>query len=219
MTTKSDRARWNRKYGRGEGPAHFKPQGLLVEQVSLLRQAARLPAGGLALDVACGFGGNALYLAAQGYTVDAVDVSEVALAAASAEAQRLGLRDRVRLVQADLGRWRVPPERYDLIVVFFYLDRDLMPRLAGGLRPGGILIQANRNWRLLDVRPDFSPDYLLDAGELCRLADAARLEVIYCVDGTAERDSDSFLIARRPLAKAQGASRLATHHHSTFCGA
>jgi tellurite methyltransferase len=199
VTEESDRSRWNRKYGRGEGPAHFRPQGLLVEHAGLLRPGERAGGSGLALDVACGFGGNALYLAARGYTVDAVDVSEVALEAASAEAKRLGLRDRVRLVQADLERWRVPAERYDLIVIFFYLNRDLMPRLARGLRPGGLLFQANRNRRLLEARPDFSPDYLLDVGELGRLADAAGLQVVHYADGTSERDSDSFVIARRPV--------------------
>jgi tellurite methyltransferase len=198
VAEESDRSRWNRKYGRGEGPAHFRPQGFLVEHAGLLRQDGAPAGGGLALDVACGFGGNALYLAAQGFTVEAVDVSEVALEAASAEASRLGLRDRVRLVQADLDRWRVPPGRYDAIVVFFYLNRALLPRLARGLRPAGLLFQANRNRRHLQIRPDFSPDYLLEVGELRCLAEAAGLQVVYYADGSEERDSDSFLIARRP---------------------
>jgi tellurite methyltransferase len=193
VAEESDRSRWNRKYGRGEGPAHFQPQGFLAEHSALLHRD-----GGLALDVACGFGGNALYLAAQGYTVEAVDVSEVALQAASAEARRLGLGERVRPVQADLDRWPVPPERYDVIVVFFYLNRDLVPRLACGLRPGGLLFQANRNRRHLKIRPDFSPEYLLEVGELRGLAQAAGLEIVYHADGSEERDSDSFLIARRP---------------------
>ena len=192
MTLESDRSRWNRKYGRGEGPAHFRPQHLLVEHAGLL------PQGGLALDVACGFGGNALYLAARGYRVDAVDVSEVALDAASDEAQRLGLREQIRLVQADLDRWHVPPGRYDVILVFFYLNRDLLPRLARGLRPGGLLFQANRNRRHLKVHPDFPAGYLLDVGELRLLAEAAGLEVVHYTEGSLDKDSDSFLIARRP---------------------
>jgi len=199
VAEESDRSRWNRKYAHGEGPAHFKPQGFLVEHAGLFRAGTGSGAGGLALDVACGFGGNALYLAARGYTVDAVDVSEVALAAASTEAKRLGLRDRVRFVQAGLDRWRVPPDRYDLIVVFFYLNRDLLPRLAQGLRPGGLLFQANRNRRHLQIRPDFPAGYLLEVGELGRLAEAAGLEVVYYADASPEGDSDSFLIARRPV--------------------
>jgi SAM-dependent methyltransferase len=200
VAEESDRSRWNRKYGRGEGPAHHQPQGFLVEHAGLLREGDAPRGRGLALDVACGFGGNSLYLASLGYTVDAMDVSEVALAAASTEATRLGLRDRLRLVQVDLDRWPVPPQRYDVILVFFYLNRSLLPRLAEGLRPGGLFFQANRNRRHLKIRPDFSADYLLEVGELRLLAEAAGLEVIYYADGSAGRDSDSYLIAQRAQA-------------------
>jgi SAM-dependent methyltransferase len=186
-----DRTRWNRKYAAGEGPAHFRPKPFLMEQDDLL-------AGDQALDVACGFGGNALYLAERGYQVDAVDVSDVALAQARAEAGRRGLQEAIAFVQADLDQWPVPPARYDLIVVFYYLNRGLMPRLARGLRPGGLLFQANHNQRFLTVRPDFDPDYLLAVGELRQMALDAGLEVVYYADGTADRDANARLIARRP---------------------
>ncbi|MEJ2209182.1 MAG: methyltransferase domain-containing protein [Anaerolineae bacterium] len=187
----SDRERWNRKYGQGEGPAHFRPKDLLIEHAGLL-------SGGRALDVACGFGGNALYLAARGYRVDAVDVSEVALRQAQGEARRRGLDDRIRLVQADLDRWWVPPGQYDVILVFYYLNRALWPDLVRGLRPGGLLFQAHRNRRCLKERPDFDPDYLLEVGELRAWAGAAGLEIVYYTEGTPERDYDVRLIGRRP---------------------
>lgn len=186
----SDRERWNRKYSQGEGPAHFAPKDLLTGHTGLL-------SGGRALDVACGFGGNALYLAARGYHVDAVDVSEVALQQAQAEARRRGLRDQIHLVQADLDRWWVPTGRYDLILVFYYLNRDLWPDLVAGLCPGGLLFQAHRNERFLRQRPDFDADYLLQVGELHDLARDAGLEIVYYTEGTPERDYDTRLIARR----------------------
>lgn len=193
MSKESDRQRWDRKYAAGEGPAHFEPKSFLVEHRHLL-------AGGRALDVACGFGGNALYLASLGYRVDAVDASGVALARASAEARRRGLR--INFVQADLSRWWVPPACYDLIVVFHYLNRALMPALAAGLRPRGLLIEANRNLRFLAVRPAFDPGYLLQPGELGRLAQDAGLEVIHDSDRSSDKragdDHDSRLIARKP---------------------
>ena len=185
----SDQERWNRKYTAGEGPAHFRPKAILTEHVHLL-------SGGRALDVACGFGGNALYLAERGYRVDAVDVSGVGLAQAQAEAQRRGLH--LNFVQADLDRWWLPPTRYDLILVFYYLNRDLAPDLARGLRPGGLLFQANRNWRLLDERPDFNPAYLVDVGELRHLALDAGLEIVHYDDGTRGEPHNTQLIARRP---------------------
>jgi len=189
--SESDRERWNRKYAAGEGPAHFQAKEFLLEHAHVL-------AGGRALDVACGFGGNALYLAARSYRVDGVDVSEIGLTQAQSEARERGLQHKVQFVQADMDRWWVPPERYDLILVFFYLNRGLMPRLAKGLRPGGLLFEANRNVRFLQARPDFDPDYLLAVGELREMALDAGLEVVYYADGTPERDSDARLIARAP---------------------
>ena len=98
--SESDRERWNRKYSDREGPAHFRTSHLLVEHRHLIAEMARdanLPDRGSpptsrALDVACGFGGNSLYLASMGFQVDAVDISGVALAQLQAEAARRGLR-------------------------------------------------------------------------------------------------------------------------------
>ena len=187
MGSKSDRQRWDRKYAAGEGPTAFTPKRFLVEHHALL-------GGGRALDVACGFGGNAMYLTARGCRVDAVDVSGVALAEAKSEARRRGLA--INFVQADLDRWWVPPDRYDLILVFFYLNRDLFPQLAAGLRPGGLLFQAHRNTELLSERPDFNPDYLVEPGELRRLAQAAGLEVLYSADRAPDEHHTSQLISR-----------------------
>ena len=195
----SDRERWNQKYARGQGPAHFRPSRLLVEHQHLLadpsQQAAGAGVGRRALDVACGFGGSALYLASRGYRVDAVDISGVALSQAQAEAQRRGLQ--LGLVQADLGRWWVPPGHYDLIIVRYYLNWDLMPELAKGLKPRGLLFLETWNVHALAARPEFDPAYLLHPGELRRFTVDAHLDLIQVADGTTE-DQVSQLIARRP---------------------
>ncbi|MCL7455351.1 MAG: class I SAM-dependent methyltransferase, partial [Anaerolineae bacterium] len=180
-----------RKYGAGEGPANFQPKEFLVEHDHLL-------VGGRALDVACGFGGNALYLAERGYHADAIDISDVGLAQAQREARQRGLQDRIQFIQADMDRWWVPPRHYDLILVFFYLNRGLMPQLAGGLRPGGLLFERNRNVRYLQVRPDFDPGYLLEIGELRQMALDAGLKIVYYAEGTPQSDSSVRLIARAP---------------------
>lgn len=197
MAHESDRERWNRKYSAGEGPAHFEPKEFLIEHVELL------PEAGQALDVASGFGGNALWLAERGFRVDAVDVSDVAVKKARAEAERRSVAGRITFIQADMDAWQVPPARYDVILVFFYLNRALVPRLAAGLRPGappypgGLLFQANRNKRFLDERPDFDPNYLLGPGELRRRAEEAGLEIVHYTDGTADVPHAVCLIARR----------------------
>jgi tellurite methyltransferase len=186
----SDWERWDRKYSAGEGPTHFTPNPLLTESCHLL-------AGGRALDAACGFGGNALYLASLGYQVDAVDASGVGLAHAQREARRRGLR--IRFIQADLDRWWVSPATYDLIAVFFYLNRGFVREAARELRSGGLLFQANRNIHFLQERPDFCRDYLLQIGELRRLALDAGLEIVHYLDGTPGEAPLTQLIARRPL--------------------
>ena len=187
-SSESDRARWDQKYAAGQGPAHFRPSELLPRHAHLLK-------GGRALDVACGFGGNALYLASLGYRVDAIDGSGVALGRACVEALRRGLH--LNLVQADLARWSLPADRYELVTVFFYLDRDLMPALASALRPGGFLIQAHRNTRFLAVRPGFNRAFLVEPGELQELALGAGLEVVDKDDGDSSGEPVSWVVARR----------------------
>jgi len=160
---------------------------------------ANLPDGGLpsvprALDVACGFGGNSLYLASAGFQVDAIDISGVALAHLQAEAARRGLR--LRLIQADLTRWWVPPSHYALIVATYYLNRDLMPQLSRGLRSGGLLFMETHNTHFLSERPDFDPAFLLHPGELRQFAQDAKMEVIQVADGGSEAHTTR-LVARR----------------------
>ena len=199
----TDRQRWDRKYAAQEGPTHFRPGRLLVEYRHLLvgddTDAGHQPTATLsprrALDVACGFGGASLFLASLGYQVDAVDVSSVALAQVQAEASKRGLQ--LRLIQADLDRWWIPPARYDLIVSKYYLNRDLMPQLARGLRAGGFLFIETRNVRFLSVRPGFDPAFLLQLGELAQFATDAGLETLHVADGMPE-ETGSQLVARRP---------------------
>jgi tellurite methyltransferase len=184
-----DRRRWDAKYAAERGPLPEEPSPLLVAQRDLL-------SGGRALEVACGTGRQALYLAARGYLVDGLDISAAGLSQAREEAQRRGLR--LRLVQVDLARWWFPSCTYDLIVVFFYLNRRLMPALAAALQPGGLLIQAQHNIRILDERPGFNPAYLVQPGELVRLAQQVGLEVLREGDRAGEGDHVSYVVARRP---------------------
>jgi hypothetical protein len=137
-----------------------------------------------------------MYLASAGFQVDALDVSGIALSRARAEALRRNLC--VNWVQADLDRWWFPPGRYDIVTVFFYLNRDLMPRLASTLRDGGLLFQAHHNKRFLELRPDFNPSYLLEPGELQQMALDAGLEIVSFSDSLVDRAHDSLLVARRP---------------------
>jgi dihydroneopterin aldolase len=135
--------------------------------------------GGRALDVACGRGRNALFLAAQGYAVDAIDRDEQALAEAAATAAQRGLSSvSVRAVELeDPARPPdIPAAGYDVVLVFFYLHRPLFPVLLRALRPGGMLVYEtflidNHLRRQHPRRPEFC----LSHNELLQLAPGLRV--------------------------------------------
>ncbi|MBI3726505.1 class I SAM-dependent methyltransferase, partial [bacterium] len=91
---------------------------------------------GRVLDVACGAGRNALFLASLGLEVTGVDVSEQGLLLAKKAAEARGLS--LTLVTADLDAFPIEGE-WDAIVCFHFLDRKLYPRLPLALRHGGLL--------------------------------------------------------------------------------
>jgi SAM-dependent methyltransferase len=116
-------ARWNQRFL--EQPEAGPPLPLVVTT------AEQLPPG-RALDLACGTGRNALWLAQQGWSVTAVDGAPAAIAALSG----------VTAILADLetGEYRIAESAWDLIVITYYLQRDLFEPAKAGLLPGGTLI-------------------------------------------------------------------------------
>jgi tellurite methyltransferase len=120
------------------------PAPLLVEI------ADRLPPG-RALDLACGAGRNALYLARLGWQVTAVDASSTAIARLREGARGLAVDARV----ADLERreFAIEPDAWDLICDFHYLQRDLFPDIREGVRPGGVVVAAIRLEGSFALRP------------------------------------------------------------------
>ncbi len=129
--TASDREKWDAKYAQATLSAGLVPDDWLVAC------CRNLPPG-RALDVACGLGHNAVWLATQGWCVDAVDVSPRGIALATALAERQGAK--VNWICADLDEWLPQPGAYALVCVFRYLDRNRLPGLlTGALTPGGHL--------------------------------------------------------------------------------
>ena len=127
----ADRERWNARYEAGEYAARTYPSALLAAWID------RLPRG-RALDVACGRGRNAIHLATNGYAVDAMDISEVALARARERADAAGVA--VNWIEADLERPDIARDAYDVVVIARFLHRALIPRLVDALRPGGHIV-------------------------------------------------------------------------------
>lgn len=104
----------------------------------LVQNRHLLPARGVALDLACGLGGNALLLAQAGLEVSAWDLSPVAIERLQGVAYRLGLSNLYAEVR-DVQRQPPPGERFDVITVSHYLERRLIPALINALKPGGLL--------------------------------------------------------------------------------
>ena len=153
-------ADWDERYRRGEH-ATEEPSRLLVRAVETL-----VP--GRALDLACGAGRHAVFLAARGWRVVAVDSSRVGIELTQRRAAARGVEVETHVADLERGEFQIEPEAYDLICDFYYLQRELFPRIRAGLRLGGWLVAAVH---LFDDAPDArpsNPDFLLQPGELRR---------------------------------------------------
>ena len=104
---------WDARYAGSDRVWSGLANQRLVEEVADL-----VP--GSALDVGCGEGADAVWLAERGWSVTALDVSEVALARVRAHAAEAGLADRVATLHHDLMAGGPAPGRYDLVSVFFF---------------------------------------------------------------------------------------------------
>ena len=123
------RQRWNRRHAAATG----RPEPMW----GLRRFAHLLPPGGRALDLACGLGANALFLARRGFQVTAWDWSDTAIGRLRQAARDAGLDLRAEV--RDVVASPPPPAAFDLVLVAHFLDRGLCPALAAALRPGGLL--------------------------------------------------------------------------------
>lgn len=119
---------------------------------------------GRVLDVAAGSGRNALWLARNGATVDAIDISHTALRRAQHTAHREGLR--LHCLQADLETYRLPADTYDGIVQIRYLQRSLFPSLRQSVRRGGVVLIETFLLDQQRIGHPRRPEFLLRRGEL-----------------------------------------------------
>jgi SAM-dependent methyltransferase len=123
--TDKDREKWDARYLTRMGG---------MQPSAIVKTFWSIAPAGKALDIACGNGRNALFLAARGFEVDAVDISTVATA------RLAGQSPRITVIQADLDTWRIPKDRYTLVLNIRFLDRRLFPMIIAGMQPGGVLI-------------------------------------------------------------------------------
>lgn len=182
--------RWDERYRQVDlVPFPASPPEWLAEHRDLLT------GGGRALDLACGTGGAARYLAELGYEVVAVDASEVVVEALREAAREQGLSIDARVL--DLEHEPIPAGPYDVIVILKFLQRNLFEAIQAALAPGGLLF--HETFSVVDEPGKVvNPSYLLERDELLRAY--PELEVIdhRIVDDAGDRRGIAGLVARRP---------------------
>jgi SAM-dependent methyltransferase len=136
MNDKTNRELWDRKYEEGL-PSLTKPDPFSISAYDKhVDQSFRN--AGRALDLAAGLGRHTLWLAKRGWQVSAVDVSEVAIGKLGQAAVQLNVK--IDLFTIDAAEYDFEPARFDLIVLFYHLDRNLLPKIVLALKPGGLFI-------------------------------------------------------------------------------
>jgi 2-polyprenyl-3-methyl-5-hydroxy-6-metoxy-1,4-benzoquinol methylase len=141
--TEYDRSFWEQRWTHalrehGDRVARRPPNAHLTAEVGGLNP-------GRALDAGCGHGSDALWLAARGWRVTAVDFAGTALTHARSTAEAMGpeVAERVEWIEADLSDWVPRRDGYDLVVCLYVhvagSVEELVQRMAAGVAPGGTL--------------------------------------------------------------------------------
>jgi tellurite methyltransferase len=123
---------WDERYRSGDD-SETTPTPLLV------KTAERLQAG-KALDLACGTGRNALWLAEHGWNVTAVDGAPSAIEILRQRASERGLGLEAQVADLEKSEYQIEASAWDLIAISYYLQRDLFEPAKRGVKPGGVLL-------------------------------------------------------------------------------
>lgn len=153
--------KWDRIYRSAAGAENAEAADVLS------RNAFLLPASGRALDLACGLGGNAVFLARAGLRVTAWDISADAIAKLNAHARKhgLALEGEARNITPAL----LAKNAFDIIVVSRFLDRTLKNAIIAALKPQGLLFYQTFTQVKTDAAGPQNPEFLLVENELLRL--------------------------------------------------
>jgi SAM-dependent methyltransferase len=171
---------WDARYAHSDRVWSGRVNQRLVEQVG------ELPLGN-ALDIGCGEGADAVWLAQRGWRVLAVDVSAVAIGRARAhadEALDADVRARLEWQVVDIREWAPPVAAFDLVSMqFLHLPLGLLAevamQLATALRPGGVLLTVNHDRLDLEttVRRPNIPELYASAADLAGVLDPSAWRV------------------------------------------
>lgn len=165
----------------------------------LTRYAHLLPPKGLALDLACGLGGNAFFMAKQGLQVDAWDISPIAVEHINNNTKT----NKVHALAIDINQAKFTPKHYDVIAVSRFLNRDIANALISALKPGGLLFYQTFTLEKVQTGGPSNSRFLLNKGELLSLF--APLSVVIYHEESTLGDikkgirNEAILIASKPV--------------------
>ncbi|MCF6298529.1 MAG: class I SAM-dependent methyltransferase [Thiomicrorhabdus sp.] len=148
--------KWDAKYQTANLQSRANPCHVLKQHSHLL------PFYGQALELACGLGGNARFLAQCGLKTDAWDISDTALTVLNnwASLNQLPIEPLI----TDLEQMILPYQQYDVIVISRYLDRALFASIAEALKPNGLLFYQTFLYPPQDNAPN-NPNFYVQSGE------------------------------------------------------
>ena len=174
-----EKSDWEERYSSGSYKARPWPSDLLEEWLP------RMPKG-RALDIPSGTGRNALYMAENGFEVDAVDISGSALEILNESARERGLRIRCHEIDLDQGSPPEPP--YQLLVSCFFLNRNIIPRMKEWVADNGFIVFEQHMVTPLEVDGPSTQQWRVQPNELLRLF--ADFRVVHYEEGifTHQRD-------------------------------
>lgn len=166
--SQDSKTQWDQRYSRSTFIFGKVPVKFLSENYHYI------PFGSSVLDMGMGEGRNAVFLAQKGYKVTGVDISSVAVKKAFLLAQEFGVK--IKGVVASLKDYKIPPNSFDAIICFYYVDRSLVEKIKTWLKPGGILIFEAHNIKEREAHRKTDPveDYLKEQ-ELLRLFSGMRV--------------------------------------------
>jgi len=145
----------------------YKKAGKSLPVDVLVQNKFLLPKSGIALDLACGLGENAMILAEKGLDTHAWDVSSVALEKLQQNAQKKSLKISVKQLYIDSDS--LSKNTFDVIVLAHFLDRSLCNAIMDALKPSGLLFYQTYVREKIDSIGPNNPAFLLARNELLQL--------------------------------------------------
>jgi SAM-dependent methyltransferase len=179
-----DKERWDKKYQ--NNPIPNIP-------IQLLTQYAHLANKGKALDIACGMGRHSRYLASQGFEVDALDISSIAI-------DSLQNIPNINPKEVDFDTYILPADSYNLIFCSYFLKRELFPQIIDAMQDNAILIYETFLYHPDNDNAPSNRSFLLEIGELkeaFKSCEIIHYSEYWSEDMKGDRSMKASLVARR----------------------